>query len=427
MKSTFAEPFGIGPAHPLRWIRVGGLLDTSQRRMLKDAHLVYDAKHILFAGSESPPADLVAGCVCGEFPDCTALPGLIEGHAHVALAGAELDSGKRASDQSQDPATLLRLALSRVATTARLGVVAVRDGGDNAGVGLGISRLAGAPENGGVVASRVFSPGAGIHRRGRYGRFFSEPIEDFPDFDACVAARVAAGADHLKIVPTGIIHFAKGEVVAAPQFDAHEIAQCKLAADRHDRHLMAHASGASGIGNAIDGGVDTIEHGYFITDDQLARMRDRDIAWLPTFAPVQAQVDHAAVMGWDETVCANLRRILENHARSLQIALELGVNVLVGSDAGSYGVAHGDGLLWEMELMEAAGMKSLDVLCQATRGNHVALTSMGLLGSLAAGCLARFIVTSADPLRSVAALRQQRWVIYDGQVFDPAVILRDGL
>ena len=427
MTPDISNSLGINAAHPLRWLKVGKMLDSRQRRIVANAHLVYDGARILYVGTEPPPTEMVSGCACDDLSDHTALPGLIEGHSHVALAGAELDAARRAVYQNQDPATLLRLALARSETTAKLGVVAMRDGGDKAGVGLAISRLTGDPEIAPAFTTRVFSPGSGIHRRGRYGAFFSEPIEDHSNPDACVAARVAAGADHVKLVPTGIINFAKGEVTAAPQFHAAEIAEFKLAAAHHHRHLMAHASGTSGIGEAIDGGVDTIEHGFFITPEQLAKMRDRNIAWLPTFAPVQAQVDFADLMGWTEPIIANLRRILENHAHSLQTALALGVNVLVGSDAGSYGVAHGDGLLWEMDLMQAAGMKPLDLLCQATLGNRQALTADNRLGELAAGCPARFILTAHDPITSVAALRQRRHIIFDGQVFDSETVTREGL
>src|SRR5207248_11424643 len=110
---------------------------------------------------------------------------------------------------------------------------------------------------------------------------------------------------------------------------------------------FAHASGDKGIEHAVEGGVDSIEHGFFIRPDQLARMRDRQIAWVPTFAPVQAQVEHAAEMGWDQTIVSNLRQILEQHAASLIKAAELGVRIIAGSDAGSYGVPHGHGLLRE--------------------------------------------------------------------------------
>ncbi len=92
----------------------------------------------------------------------------------------------------------------------------------------------------------------------------------------------------------------------------------------------------------------------------------RQIAWVPTFAPVQAQVDHAARMGWDAQVVSNLRRILEQHAISLVKAHEMGVQIIAGSDAGSYGVPHGLGFYYELELMERAGLSPLSVINAAT-------------------------------------------------------------
>ncbi|MCX6930698.1 MAG: amidohydrolase family protein, partial [Verrucomicrobia bacterium] len=113
--------------------------------------------------------------------------------------------------------------------------------------------------------------------------------------------------------------------------------------------------------------------------------------------------------------------------RSLQKALELGVNVLVGSDGGSWGVAHADGLIREMELMQAAGMNSVDVLCQATLGNRRSLTGNDLIGSLDEGQLPRFVLTEHDPLRTVSDLHRRRYVVFDGQVSDTDKVTREGL
>jgi imidazolonepropionase-like amidohydrolase len=426
MASDFSSTLEVSVSHPIRWLVVGKLLDARNRQIAKNAHLVYSSKRILYCGVEAPPAIRVAGCARLDLPSFTALPGLIDGHTHIALAGADMDAVQRTAYQSQDPLILLRLALERVQTIAKLGVIAMRDGGDKDGIGFAIKRLS-AGTDAVTVSASVSSPGAGIHRRGRYGAFFSRPVEDSPDIDSCVQGRVEAGAEHIKIVPTGIINFAKGAVIAAPQFQTAEIQEFKIASAKRDRHLMAHASGDVGIGYAIDGGADTIEHGYFITDEQLAKMRDQNISWLPTFAPVQEQVDHADIMGWEEPILSTLKRILENHARSFQKALLLGVNVLVGSDAGSWGVAHADGLVREMELMQAAGMNSLDVLCQATFGNCRSLSNNDLIGSLDEGQLPRFILTEHDPLRTVSALHRQRYVVFDGQVFDSDTIVREGL
>ena len=428
MNSDILARLRVTPANPTRWIVVGQLLDAKNRRVLKHAHLLYDRDRILQVGTAAPETAMLSGQEAPDLTllDSTAMPGLIEGHSHVFLAGAELSAEKRAEYQQQDPLTLYRKAEARLHPLARLGIIALRDGGDKDQVGLRLSKLTAAGECPPFTA-RVCSPGAGIHRLGRYGSFFGKPLEEHADIESCVRARVAEGADHIKIVPTGIINFAKGMVVAQPQFSVGEIQQFKQAAHAQQKHLMAHASGEVGVGYAIEGGVDTVEHGFFITDDQLARMRDQATAWVPTFAPVQEQLDHADTMGWTGETVDNLKKILENHARSLQKAIALGVNVLVGSDSGSCGVAHGTGLFHEMELLENAGMPTLDILCQATHGNNDVLTGKQPYGSLEKGLKPRFIVTRSNPLETVKNLGRERWVVFDGAAESSAAVSLENL
>src|SRR5581483_9557336 len=158
------------------------------------------------------------------------------------------------------------------------------------------------------------------------------------------------------------------------------------------------------------------EHGYFLREDQLARMRDRNIAWVPTFAPVQKQLDHADRMGYDAIVAANLGRILEEHAATLLKAHQLGVTILAGSDAGSYGVPHGLGLLYEMELMERAGLGPLTVLNAATGVPSQRLAFKDNFGQIRPGFRPRFIVSAYSPLDSVTSLQKPGTIIFDSAV-----------
>lgn len=406
------------------WLRVGTLLDGTSTQPRRDVHVVYDARGIAFVGDEgrTPPAAILRSTQTTpdvDAPDATLLPGLIEAHAHLFLEGGEIDLDERAVALTRPPADLLEGAMPRLEKLVRLGIAGVRDAGDKDGIGLTLSRLC--QSHGRPLMPYVDSPGAAIHRRGRYGSFLSGPIDDFPTPDDCVAARVAAGADRIKLIPTGIINFKKGAVTSPPQMSAVEVAQLVAASRARGRQTFAHASGDTGIDHAIDGGVDSIEHGFFIRDDQLARMRDRRIAWVPTFAPVQLQLDHAARFGWDAEVRGHLRRILEAHAASLTAAHALGVPIVAGSDAGSCGVAHGLGLLYELELMERAGMPSIAVINAATGVGAGRLGYREPLGRIEAGCRSRFILTRHSPLDSVANLRRPRTVIFDGAVLESDV------
>jgi imidazolonepropionase-like amidohydrolase len=428
--------------HPV-WLHVGTLLDGTSTTPAHDAHVVYDAAGIRFVGrsGQTPPRDLVRSGQSApnvSVPDATLLPGLIEAHAHLFLEGGELELEKRAAYLKQDSAGLLAGAMPRLEKLVRLGITAVRDAGDKDGVGLALSKLykrwssiststtgAGMETDAHLsVMPYLDSPGAAIHHKGRYGSFMGGALEDYASLSDCVAARIAAGADRIKLIPTGIINFKLGAVTTEPQMTVEELRTLVTAANAAGRQTFAHASGDTGIERVIESGVDSVEHGFFVRDDQLARIRDRRTAWVPTFAPVQRQVDEAARYGWDATIVSNLQRILDNHAASLRKAHELGVLIVAGSDAGSVGVAHGLGFYYELELMERAGLPSLAVVNAATGTSAGRLGYREKFGRIEPGYLSRFILTRHSPLKTVANLRREKTVVFDGRVFtgdvDPA-------
>ncbi|HVU33880.1 MAG TPA: amidohydrolase family protein [Opitutaceae bacterium] len=401
------------------WLRVGTLLDGTSTTPVRDAHVVYDAGSIRFvgAGDRTPPATLLRpGQTAPDVHarDATLLPGLIEAHAHLFLEGGELDAAKRAAYLKQSAGELLASARDRLARLVRFGIAGVRDAGDKDGVGLALSRLYRDADR--PLMPYLESPGAAIHHRGRYGGFMADPIENHASARDCVAARVTAGADRIKLIPTGIINFKQAAVTSEPQMTTEEVAAIVAAARSFDRQTFAHASGDTGIDRAIDGGVDSIEHGFFVRDDQLAKLRDRQTAWVPTFAPVQRQIDHADIMGWDATIVANLRGILDRHAASLVRAHAMGVLIVAGSDAGSYGVAHATGFLYELELMERAGLPSIAVINAATGVGAGRFAYREPLGRIAPGSRSRFIVTPYSPLTTISNLRKARTVVFDGAV-----------
>lgn len=403
------------------WLHVGTLLDGTSTKPAHDTHIVYDAGEILFVGrnGELPARELLrTDQTTPDFiaPDYTLLPGLIEAHAHLFLEGGELALEKRAAYIRRSSEDLLSEARKRLEKLIRLGITAVRDAGDKDGIGLALSKLYSSGNR--PLMPYVESPGAAIHHRGRYGSFMGEPLEDFPSPHDCVAVRVKAGADRIKLIPTGIIDFKKGQVTSAPQMTLDEVRQLVAAAKFFRRQTFAHASGDTGIDYVIDGGVDSVEHGFFVRDDQLAKMRDRQTAWVPTFAPVQKQIDHADVMGWTPEIITNLRKIIDSHSSSLVKAHSMGVLIVAGSDAGSVGVAHGVGLLYEVELMERAGLPALSIVNAATGVSSARLGYKEKFGRIAPGYLSRFILTKHSPLETVTNLRKARTVVFDGAIFE---------
>src|SRR5581483_11276325 len=116
------------------------------------------------------------------------------------------------------------------------------------------------------------------------------------------------------------------------------------------------------------------------------------------------------IMKWEPDVVANLRRILDHHAASLVRAQAMGVIVIAGSDAGSYGVAHGVHFIFELELMERAGLSPLAVINAATGVSARRFAYREKIGRIEPGWKSRFILTPHSPLTSVSNLRRARTI-----------------
>jgi imidazolonepropionase-like amidohydrolase len=413
-RATFDRLASESMKRPI-WLRVGQLIDGASDRPIPNADILCDAGRIVHVGT---PADVELPAGRREpdaiLPDHTLLPCLIEAHAHMFLDGAPVDFTQREQYLKNSPETLLARARARWPQILRTGIGAVRDAGDKHGVGLALAAESTRYRDRLSPTPYLDSPGAAIHHKGRYGAFMGEPIEAHPSPDACVAARVAQGADRIKLLVSGIINFKLGAVTTPPQMSIEEVRALVQAARARGRQTFAHASGAPGVEHSIEGGVNTVEHGFFITDEQLAKMRDRRIAWVPTFAPVQLQIDRAKDLGWDDTVVAHLHRIIEAHQKMLARAHQIGVTILAGSDAGSCGVPHGIGLLRELVHMQIAGMPPMAVLRSATASSAGTLNFPERIGRIAPDHRSRFILTRHDPLQTIANLQREKTIIFDG-------------
>lgn len=307
-------------------------------------------------------------------------PGLVDAHVHLFLTRPIAPPDERKAAQSLPFAELLAEARTALAATAHAGVVVVRDLGDNRGINLALR---------GSSPVRVIAAGPAINRPGRYGSFLSVPLADGDSREA-VQERRAAGSDVLKVIVSSAIDFAAETVKGSPQFTPLELRQMVELAHADGLSVAVHASGVRGIEVAVAAGVDTIEHGYFVTESQLERMAAAEIAWVPTLVPVWSQWRWAEACGWDVTVQEKLARILAGHVAAIRRAHQLGVSILAGSDAGSPMVPHGTGLLRELQLLRDAGLSPETVLGAATGIAAARLRLDSHLGRIEPGAPARF-------------------------------------
>jgi imidazolonepropionase-like amidohydrolase len=290
------------------------------------------------------------------------MPGLVDAHVHLFLDGGPTDLAVRSAHMKKSVAELTETARQSARAAVACGVSLVRDAGDKHGINNAVRAEAQKPGSG---LPQVRSGGIGIRAPKRYGAFMAADVADREAMREATI-RLAGENDEVKLILTGIIDFEAGAVTDEPQFGLDDVRLVVETARAHGRSVFAHCSGIKGLEIAAAAGVGSIEHGFFMTREVLETMLKNDVAWTPTFSPVHAQWADPAPMKWSEQTVGHLARILESHAAHLKLAHEMGVTLLVGTDAGSMGVAHGKAMLTEMRCYRDAGLPLDAVLRAAT-------------------------------------------------------------
>ncbi len=327
------------------------------------------------------------------------MPGLVEAHCHIFLDGGELDFQKRNAYFKADFPAMREVALANLDRSRAAGITVIRDAGDRYGVNHAM-RVALSSDP--LALAQLRSPGLGVRRPKRYGAFMAREVVEASDLPAIIG-EMAATADDVKIILTGIIDFEAGGVKGEPQFNAEELAVIVAAAHQQNRKTFAHCSGLDGLEVAVAAGVDSIEHGFFMTEDILKQMADKGIAWVPTFSPVHFQWARPELVPWNAQTVVNLRKILDSHAEHVALAFKHGVPLVAGSDAGSQGVVHGTALIDELFHFLDAGLPMAEVLISATsRPRHL----WGMASAdVAVGNQADLVLLNGSPFENAEALR----------------------
>lgn len=333
------------------------------------------------------------------------MPGMVEAHCHLFLNGGELDFQARKDYFVQPEEAMLQTARDNLRDSVANGITLIRDAGDRYGINHKIRDE--------FVDShvKIRSPGQALRRPKKYGSFMATEVESPEEMRAAVVKAYKA-ADDLKIILTGIIDFVAGTVTKPPQFDLESLNELMDMAHEHNMLTFTHCSGIEGLKIAAEAGVDSIEHGFFMTREVLELMAQKGIAWVPTFSPVHFQWHRPELAGWDESTVANLKAILDSHSEHLAIGHDLNVNIVAGSDAGSYGVRHGYALIDELLFMVDAGMPIAAVLASATSVPRELWSEQ--TANIQVGNSANFVALKTSPFEQAESLRQVEFVFNNG-------------
>jgi imidazolonepropionase-like amidohydrolase len=261
---------------------------------------------------------------------------------------------------------------------------------------------------------RILAAGRGVCMTGGHGwQLLARQADGADEVRKAVREQLRAGADVIKLLATGGV-MTPGVDPSSAQLTVEELRAGVEEAHKARRKAAAHAQAEDGIAFCLSAGIDTIEHGIFLTEALAARMAAQGTALVATLVAPHAIVEGGTAAGIPEFAVKKSAPVRERHLESFRLAMRAGVRIAAGTDAGTPLNPHGT-IVPELLLMAGAGMPPLEVIRAAT---SVAAAVTGLeaeTGRVAPGLAADLLAVEGNPADSLKALDAVRLVIADGR------------
>ncbi|MBL8651343.1 MAG: amidohydrolase family protein [Sphingopyxis sp.] len=347
------------------------------------------------------------GATVVDWSDYTVLPGLIDLHTHLADLGQSADL---AAPLKASPAETVLVGARNARVTLDAGFTSVRD----VGVYRGLTdvTLRNAIERGDVPGPRMWVAGAYLTIPKGGGELNGVvPNEELPpDMRLGVAAtpeEAAArttylldhGADFIKTIATGAV-LAIGTEPGAPELTPEQLAAIVKVAHARGKRVTAHAHGAIGIQNAINAGVDSIEHAS-LADEATLQLAKKHGTWLAMDIYNGDYIEDVGTKeGWPAEYLRKNRETTDAQRAAFNRAVELQVNIGFATDAGVY--PHGFNAR-QFAYMVKYGMTPMEAIQSAT-GRAAEEMGRTDIGVLVPDRYADMVAVKADPLTDIGAL-----------------------
>ncbi|MCJ7420552.1 metal-dependent hydrolase family protein [Sphingomicrobium astaxanthinifaciens] len=403
------------PALAADTILAGNLIADAGEGGTGPATIVIDEGRILSVtpGHEAPRHGTVY-----DWSDKTVMPGLIDLHVH--LTGNP--SGNFWEGATTPTEWNVILGVVNAETTLEAGFTTVRDVGSRGNQSVHMLRRATA--EGVVPGPRIVSAGNSIAIIGGHGDVngFREEVNEALDsgytctgpVECAAKVRLASqnGAEVIKITATGGVLSQQGRGLEA-HFTSAEMEAIAETAHSLGLKVAAHAHGARGVEVAARAGIDTIDHGTFADRAALSAMAEHGTYLVPTLLAFRGVSEMMAEGAYTEVVNMKIREVMPEVGKPIALALELGVPIAFGTDAGVF--AHGRNAE-EFEMLVQYGMTPRQALESATT---IAARALGMereVGRIAAGMSADLIAFEGDPYADVTVLQDIDAVMVRGRL-----------
>jgi imidazolonepropionase-like amidohydrolase len=405
-------------------LKAARLFDGKSKSLLENGVVIVQGDKILDAGSNLSVPD---GAQVIDLGDVTLSPGFMDAHTHLTTDFSGNYNERRLQELDLNVSEQAIKATKHARATVEAGFTTVRDLGSrfvasrefvdvalrnsiNKGVIVG-PRMLVATKGIGATGGH-FDPTSGF-RDFLFGREpdYTDGIADGPEeIRKAVRFEVKNGADVIKAAVSGGV-LSLADEVDTPQLTPAEMAALVDESHRLRRKVAVHCHGDQAAREAIEAGVDSIEHGSFMKPETLSRMKNKGTFLTPTL--MAAEYIMSKIGQYPPVLQAKAKAAFNARSEMFRNAVKMGVKISFGTDAAVF--PHGQNAK-EFKLMVDLGMKPLDALKSATASDAELLGIAPKVGTLEKGKLADIIAMPGDPTADITVTEQVSFVMKEGKI-----------
>lgn len=417
-------------ARSITAVRAGRMFDSSTGELRQNQIILIEGDRIKAVGDAST-LPIPSGAQVFDLSQATVLPGLIDAHTHLFIYAAPKGTPYKGLENFETNAQLFSpfmdqlfeslqyrtiLAVVNAKLDLEAGFTTERDLGTEGAMYSDVD-VRNAINNGFIPGPRFQVATRGIVST--TGNFHIDccnlptaaQVVDSPDAARqAVREQIKNGADVIKIFASRKEYFdPSGKPIEIPTLTAEETNAVVNEARREHAKIACHAIGGEGVRNCINAGVDSIEHGDDLTDEDIQAMAKKGIYYVPTVY-VESRPEALYEGRWGKLQQVSFRK-----------AMQAGVKIAFGSDVGPF--PHGEQAI-EFEYLVKFGMRPADALKSGTIVAAELLGWQDQVGSLTPGKFADLVAVGGNPLQDITEMMHVKFVMKGGTVIKDDFVSR---
>ena len=384
-----------------RLFKNGNIVDAAAKKVYKADILVEDGVIAAVGTDLDLPKNIRTTDLHGQY----VLPGLFNCHVHITS-----NPDPRAPRPTSDAALTIQ-AMNNLALHLSSGVTYIRDVGSANFIDI---VLRDAVAVGQINGPDMQTSGKCICMTGGHGWSTGRQADGRDDCRKAAREMLRAGSDWIKVMATGGV-MTKGVEPGAEQLSVEEMAVIVEEAHKKGARVCTHAQGNSGIRNALEAGIDCIEHGIYLDDEIIDTMLKKGSWLVPTLCAPHFILKYGIAGGVPDYAVKKTEVVHAAHTASFQKAYKAGVKIACGTDAGTPYNPH-NGTPNELILMVKAGLTPFQAIETATINSARLLKVDDILGTIEPGKKAHLAIFKNDPTEDINNILDCRMTVKDGEI-----------